>query len=185
MRIVGGKFRGRSLEAPKSDTIRPTSDRIRESLFNVLSHSYEDWLENSRVLDLFAGTGALGIEALSRGCRYCLFIENSIEGRGLLRQNTEDFGLQGNSKIYRRDATQLGSIEGMAPYDLVFADPPYGKGFGELAAASALQGGWLAKGALFVLEEDKASAPSSLPGFELLQSRNYSNTTIAIFRGPL
>ena len=122
MRIVSGKFRGRSLQAPKSQDIRPTTDRIRESLFNVISHNYGENLDNTRVLDLFAGTGALGIEALSRGARFALFIENSIEGRGLLRQNIENFSLQGHSKVFRRDATELGPIGSMTPFDLVFAD---------------------------------------------------------------
>ncbi len=182
MRIVSGKFRGRSLQAPKSQAIRPTSDRIRESLFNVISHNYSDNLDNTRVLDLFAGTGALGIEALSRGARFTLFIENSIEGRGLLRQNIENFSLQGHSKVFRRDVTELGPIGSMTPFDLVFADPPYGCGFGEKAAAGLVAGNWLSPSGLFVLEEDKDSAPESLPGFELLETKSYAGTKIGIFR---
>ena len=182
MRIVGGKFRGRSLQAPKSQAIRPTTDRIRESLFNVISHNYGENLDNTRVLDLFAGTGALGIEALSRGARFALFIENSIEGRGLLRQNIENFSLQGHSKVFRRDATELGPIGSMTPFDLVFADPPYGRGFGEKAAAGLVAGGWLSPSGLFVLEEDKDSAPEILPGFELLETKSYAGTKIGIFR---
>lgn len=182
MRIVSGKFRGRSLQAPKSQDIRPTTDRIRESLFNVISHNYGKNLDNTRVLDLFAGTGALGIEALSRGARFALFIENSIEGRGLLRQNIENFSLQGHSKVFRRDATELGPIGSMTPFDLVFADPPYGRGFGEKAAAGLVAGGWLSPFGLFVLEEDKDSAPEILPGFELLETKSYAGTKIGIFR---
>lgn len=182
MRIVGGKFRGRSLQAPKSDAIRPTTDRIRESLFNVIMHNYGDSLDNTRVLDLFAGTGALGIEALSRGARFALFIENSIEGRGLLRQNIENFSLQGHSKVYRRDAAELGSIGSLTPFDMVFADPPYGCGFGEKAAAGLVAGGWLSPSGLLVLEEDKDSAPENLDGFELLETKSYAGTKIGIFR---
>lgn len=182
MRIVGGKFRGRSLQAPKSDAIRPTTDRIRESLFNVIAHNYGDSLDNTRVLDLFAGTGALGIEALSRGARFALFIENSIEGRGLLRHNIENFSLQGHSKVYRRDAAELGSIGSLAPFDLVFADPPYGHGFGEKAAAGLVAGGWLSPSGLLVLEEDKDSASENLDGFELLETKSYAGTKIGIFR---
>ncbi len=182
MRIVGGELRGRNILAPKSQAIRPTTDRIRESLFNIMEHSYGDDLEQARVLDLFAGTGALGLEALSRGAQSTVFIENSIEGRGLLRQNIEAFSLQGKTKVYRRDATRLGEMEKVGPFNLVFADPPYGHGFGEKAAASALDGGWLAENALFVLEEERASAPSRIDGFEQLDSRSYAGTTIGFFR---
>ena len=182
MRIVGGKFRGRTLNAPKSQAIRPTSDRIRESLFNVISHNYMENLDNARVLDLFAGTGALGIEALSRGARFALFIENSIEGRGLLRQNIEKFALQGHSKVFRRDASNLGSIGKMPVFDLVFTDPPYGQGYGEKAAAELVSGHWLSPSALLILEESKESAPEKLPGFELLETKSYAGTKIGIFR---
>jgi len=182
VRIVGGKFRGRTIKAPKSQAIRPTTDRIRESLFNVLEHNYGECLEGARVLDLFAGTGALGMEALSRGARFALFVENSIEGRGLLRQNVETLSLQGHSKIFRRDATRLGDIDSIAPFDLVFADPPYGKGMGEKAALSACAGGWLAPNALLVLEEDKESAPDIISGFQRIESRSWAGTTVVIFR---
>ncbi len=182
MRIVGGEFRGRALQPPKSDNIRPTTDRVRESLFNVISHNYQENLANARVLDLFAGTGALGIEALSRGAHFALFVENSTEGRGLLRQNIEALALQGRSKIYRRDATKLGELEKLARFDLVFADPPYGRDFGEKAIASAIDGGWLNPGALIVLEEEKASAPGSLPNLEPVDCRTYSDTIIGVYR---
>lgn len=137
MRIVGGEFRGRTLAAPKSDDIRPTTDRARESLFNILSHAYPEALDGTRVLDLFAGTGAIGLEALSRGCRQVLFVEQGVEGRGLLRINIEALGLQGRAKIFRRDATDLGPVGTMEPFHLVFADPPYGKGLGERALSAA------------------------------------------------
>ncbi len=182
MRIVGGKFRGRSLQSPNTDAIRPTTDRVRESLFNVISHNFNDALDDTRVLDLFAGTGALGLEALSRGARFALFVDNSIAGRSLLRQNIENLSLQGQSKIYRRDATNLGKPEAMVPFDLVFSDPPYGKGLGELAIASAIAGGWLAPGALVVLEEAKASAPNPISQLELLDERTYAGTIIGIYR---
>jgi len=182
VRIVGGKFKGRTLITPKSQEIRPTTDRIRESLFNVILHNYADNLDNCRVLDLFAGTGALGIEALSRGARFALFIENSIEGRGLLRQNVENLSLQGHSKIFRRDATSLGPVGSITPFDLVFADPPYGQGFGEKAAAGLLSGGWLQPSAILMLEESRESAPEGLPGFERLEAKSYAGTHIGIFR---
>ncbi|RUZ82129.1 16S rRNA (guanine(966)-N(2))-methyltransferase RsmD, partial [Mesorhizobium sp. M7A.F.Ca.US.006.01.2.1] len=151
MRIVGGEFRGRPLATPRSSAIRPTTDRTREAVFNVLAHRFAAQLDGARVLDLFAGTGALGLEALSRGASYGVFIEESAEGRGLIRDNVEAFGLTGRTKIFRRDATGLGEAGTLAPFGLVFADPPYGKGLGERALQSAKAGGWLRPGALCVV----------------------------------
>ncbi|HCJ73128.1 MAG TPA: 16S rRNA (guanine(966)-N(2))-methyltransferase RsmD, partial [Agrobacterium sp.] len=153
MRIVGGEFRGRSLAAPKTNSIRPTIDRTRESLFNILSHAYPESLDGTRVLDVFAGTGAVGLEALSRGCRVALFVENGVEGRGLLWENIDALGLHGRARILRRDATKLGGVNNIEPFDLLFADPPYGYGHGEKAFAAAHSGGWLNAGALAILEE--------------------------------
>lgn len=178
MRIVGGDFRGRPLAAPRSQAIRPTTDRTREAVFNVLAHRFPDKLEGARVLDLFAGTGALGLEALSRGAAYCLFIEESAEGRGLIRTNVETFGLVGRTKIFRRDATGLGDAGTISPFGLVFADPPYGKGLGEAAMRSALQGGWLLPGALCVVEEAASAQFAPGAGFSLLDERDYGDTTI-------
>lgn len=179
MRIVGGAFRGRPLATPKTNAIRPTTDRAREAVFNVLAHRYADHLDGARVLDLFAGTGALGLEALSRGASYAVFIEESAEGRGLIRTNVEAFGLSGRTKIFRRDATKLGEAGTLQPFDLVFADPPYGKGLGELALDAARDGGWLKPGALCLVEE-AASTPFQPPaGFTLDERRDYGDTTIA------
>jgi 16S rRNA (guanine966-N2)-methyltransferase len=143
VRIVGGEFRGRSLAVPKSNDIRPTADRTRESLFNILSHAYPECVDGTRILDLFAGTGAVGLEAVSRGCRHALFVENSVEGRGLLWENIDALGLHGKTRILRRDATDLGSVGNLEPFQFLFADPPYGKGLGEKAMAAAAKGGWL------------------------------------------
>lgn len=178
MRIVGGELRGRPLATPRDNAIRPTTDRAREAVFNVLAHRFGDRLEGARVLDLFAGTGALGLEALSRGASYCVFIEESAEGRGLIRTNVEAFGLTGKTKIFRRDATGLGDAGTMGPFGLVFADPPYGRGLGEKALRSASAGGWLAKGALCVVEESAAAAFEPGPGFSVLDERNYGETII-------
>lgn len=178
MRIVGGDFRGRPLASPRSQSIRPTTDRTREAVFNVLAHRFPEKLDGARVLDLFAGTGALGLEALSRGASHCLFIEESAEGRGLIRTNVDAFGLQGRTKIFRRDATGLGDVGTVTPFGLLFADPPYGKGLGEAALRSAVEGGWLLPGALCVVEE-AASAPFLAPdGFSLLDQRDYGETAI-------
>ncbi|MGO4832469.1 16S rRNA (guanine(966)-N(2))-methyltransferase RsmD [Rhizobiaceae sp. 2RAB30] len=178
MRIVGGEFRGRPIAAPRDNAIRPTTDRTREAVFNMLVHRFGDRLEEARVLDLFAGTGALGLEALSRGAGHCLFVEESAEGRGLIRTNVEALGLQGRTKIFRRDATRLGDAGTILPFGLIFADPPYGKGFGESALQAARQGGWLLPGALCVVEEAATAAFDPGPGFRIVEERNYGETVI-------
>ena len=180
MRIVGGEFRGRPLATPRSNAIRPTTDRTREALFNVLTHRFADRLAGARVLDLFAGTGALGLEALSRGAANCLFVEESAEGRGLIRDNVETFGLQGRTKIFRRDATKLGDAGTIQPFGLLFADPPYGKGFGEQALRSAREGGWLVPSALCVVEETASATFDAGADFRLIDERGYGETVIRL-----
>ncbi|MFK4824273.1 16S rRNA (guanine(966)-N(2))-methyltransferase RsmD [Paenochrobactrum sp. BZR 588] len=182
VRIVGGKFRGRPLATPQTNAIRPTTDRTRESLFNILMHKYADKIENGRILDLFAGTGALGFEALSRGGRYGVFIEESAEGRGLLRQNIENFGLQGQTKVFRRNACQLGLAGTLEPFDVVFADPPYGKGLGEKALAAALEGNWLNSDAIIILEEEADALLNLDERFVIEDERDYGLTTIRLIR---
>src|ERR1700674_2173198 len=153
MRVVGGRFHGRTLIAPKSQAIRPTADRLREALFNILVHGYGDPVTGARVLDLFAGTGALGIEAVSRGAAYALFVADGGEARALLRDNTEALGLGGVTRIFRRDATKLGPAHPLEPFTLAFLDPPYRKGLAEKALIAAHAGGWFKPGALIVVEE--------------------------------
>ena len=160
MRVVGGRLKGRNLASPSSREIRPTADRLRELVFNILIHAYDNPIEGARVLDLFAGTGALGIEASSRGALFTLFVDNGAEARALLRNNVEALGLGGVTKVYRRDATDLGPAHPVEPFALVFLDPPYGKGLAEKALASLRDGGWLVKDALLVVEE--ARLPRSL-----------------------
>jgi len=179
MRIVGGTLSGRRLASPKSDAIRPTTDRARESLFNILEHSYPDSIEGARVLDLFSGSGALGIEAISRGASYCLFVEEAPAARALVRENVESLGLQGRTRIFRRDAAHLGPIGTMQPFNLVFADPPYGRGLAEKAIASALAGGWLTDEALIVVEESAATPFRAPEGVVIHEMRTYSSSTLA------
>ncbi|MFP1633039.1 16S rRNA (guanine(966)-N(2))-methyltransferase RsmD [Zhengella sp. ZM62] len=181
MRIVGGRLKGRALAAPRSNAIRPTTDRTREALFNIIAHGHDDVLDGARVLDLFSGTGALGLEALSRGAAFALFVEQSAEGRALLRTNIESLGLQGVARIFRRDATTLGAVGTMQPFSLMFADPPYGKGLGTLALAAARTGGWLAPGALCIVEE-AAGAPLEWPGFDLVDERRWGDTVMRFLR---
>lgn len=184
MRIVAGRYRGAALATPKGQDIRPTSDRVRESMFNILAHGLGLEIAGARVLDLFAGTGALGLEAMSRGASFALFVEENAEARGLIRRNTETLSLMGASKIFRRDATDLGKIGAMAPFDLVFADPPYGRSLGERALISAAQGGWLAPSAVAVLEESAQTECPPPAGFTLLDSRTYGGTAIYFLRAP-
>ncbi|WP_434053319.1 MAG: 16S rRNA (guanine(966)-N(2))-methyltransferase RsmD [Roseibium sp.] len=178
MRIVAGRFRGKSLATPRSHGTRPTSDRLRETIFNILAHGLAFDVDGARVLDLFAGTGALGFEAISRGARHCTFIEEGAEARGVIRTNMENLGLNGVAKIFRRDATRLGAAGTIDPFNLVFADPPYGKGLGELAFASAARGGWLAPGALCILEETAAAAPELPAGFSETDRRQAGESQV-------
>ncbi len=183
MRIVGGRFRGRAIAAPSGTLTRPTSDRVREALFNILAHGVDGFeIEGARVLDLFAGSGALGLEALSRGAAYCLFVEDNADARGAVRENIEALGLTGASKLWRRDATKLGPASPMQPFQLLFADPPYGKGLGELALSAAAEGRWLSPGAVCVLEE-RADAAIAIPAdFAPLDVRTYGDTALHFFR---
>jgi 16S rRNA (guanine966-N2)-methyltransferase len=178
VRIVGGEFRGRTLATPHSRSIRPTTDRTREAVFNVIAHVFPDRMEGARVLDLFSGTGALGLEALSRGAGFCLFIEETAEGRALIRENVEALGLQGRTKLFRRDATRLGTAGTMQPFSLLFADPPYGKGLGERALTAAIEGNWLTEDALCVVEEAADFRFAAGAGFDLIDERRYGDTAI-------
>ena len=183
MRIVAGRFKGATLVALQGQLTRPTSDRVRESLFNILLQGKLDFdIEEARVLDLFAGSGALGLEALSRGARFCLFIEQSAEARGVIRRNIEALGLTGATKIWRRDASELGPLRKVAPFDLVFADPPYGKGLGARALTTALEGGWLTQDAICILEEQTGTDLALPKNFIPLETRTYGTTQITILK---
>ena len=177
MRIVGGHFRGRPLAAPAHEGTRPTSDRVREAVFNILAHGIPGFeLAGARALDLFAGTGALGLEALSRGAAFCLFVEQEAEARALIRRNVEALGLTGVSKIFRRDATDLGPAGRNDGFTLAFLDPPYGHGLAEHALASAARGKWLAPGAIAVVEERKGTAIALPARFRALDQRTWGDT---------
>ena len=182
MRIVGGRLRGRNLASPASRDIRPTADRLRESLFNILIHAYDDPISDARVLDLFAGTGALGIEAISRGAKFALFIDNGAEARALMRDNVEALGLGGATKVYRRDAANLGAAHPLEPFSLVFLDPPYGKGLAEKALVSLRDGGWLTRAALAVVEEASAAGFKPPQGFAELERRAYDDTEFVFLK---
>ncbi len=182
MRIVGGRLRGRMLAAPKSSAIRPTSDRLRESLFNILAHAYGDPVSGARVLDLFAGTGALGIEAISRGADFCLFVDDGAEARALIRQNVDALGLGQVTRVFRRDATRLGAAHPVEPFGVVFLDPPYRKGLAPAALAALRDGGWLVPDALVVVEEAADAEIAAPAGFEELARRTYDDTMVVFLR---
>src|SRR5215467_1492518 len=174
--------RGRALVAPTSQAIRPTADRLREALFNILVHAYGDPVTGARVLDLFAGTGALGLEALSRGAAFALFIDDAAEARALLRENVVALGLGGVTRIFRRDACKLGMAHPVEPFSLAFLDPPYGRGLAEAALASARAGGWLTPEALIVIEEAASAGFSPPAGFDELERRRYDDTAVIVLR---
>lgn len=182
MRVVGGRLRGRNIAGPTTQAIRPTADRLRESLFNILMHAYDNPLVGARVLDLFAGTGALGIEAISRGAAFTLFVDNGAEARALLRNNVEALGLGGVTRVFRRDATNLGPCYPVEPFSLVFLDPPYNQGMAEKALASLIEGKWLTPGALVIAEESKAAAIVAPEGYEELERRAYDDTEFVFLR---
>ena len=186
MRIIAGRFRGTALAAlgagDAAAHLRPTSDRVRESLFNLILHAPLGdipEIEGARVLDLFAGTGALGLEALSRGAAFATFVDKGAKALGLIGENIARLRVAAETRVIARDATRLGPCPA-APCDLVFLDPPYGKGLGEKALAGALAGGWIAPGALIVWEE--SSPPVPPPGLTLLDARRYGDTMITLLR---
>jgi 16S rRNA (guanine966-N2)-methyltransferase len=181
MRIVAGRFKGRPLIAPKSRDIRPTSDRLREAMFDILSHRFPEALDGARVLDLFAGTGALGLEALSRGAATALFVDSGAEARALIRGNVEALACGGVTRIFRADASRLGKAPMGSPFGLVFLDPPYGLGLTNPTLKALVAGRWLAEGATIVVEEGAKAelmAPSALTR---LDERLYGDTKITLF----
>ncbi len=181
MRIIAGKYRGSVLaDVGKGDIdahLRPTSDRVRESLFSMLTH--HDVIIGAHVLDLFAGTGALGLEALSRGAKDVCFVENGRVAQKLVTENIAKLRIESETTLMRNDATQLGAWIA-APFDLVFLDPPYGKGMGQQAIIGARNGGWLAPDAIIVWEEN---APMNAPaGFQRIDKRKYGDTHVTLLR---
>lgn len=189
MRIVSGEFRGKTLVAPRGEATRPTSDRARQAIFNILEHApWSDGVRDRRVIDLFAGSGALGFEALSRGASFCLFVETDEAARGAIRDNAESMGLFGRTRVHRRDATDLGVKPGAdgPAFDLAFLDPPYAKGLGEAALGKLADGGWLAPGAAVVFERGVGEPGFEVAGFEPLDVRDYGAARVHFLRftGP-
>jgi 16S rRNA (guanine966-N2)-methyltransferase len=185
MRIVAGTFRGRVLVAPKGQSTRPTADRARQALFDVLEHApWSRPLAGARALDLFAGSGALGFEAISRGAAFCRFVERDAAARAAITRNAETLGVEARVRIDRRDAAALAAAaaDDGAPYDLAFLDPPYGRGLAEAALARLAEGGWLAPGALAVAERGAADPAPAPTGFEPLGERVWGAAKVSFYR---
>ncbi len=185
MRITSGRFRGKPIRATEGRATRPTSDRARQAVFNILEHApWSPSLQGARVLDLFAGSGALGLEALSRGAAFCLFVETDEAARGAIRDNVEGLGLFGATRIHRRDATDLGArpAGAGAAFSLAFLDPPYRAGLGERALTSLASDGWLEPSALCILERGTGEPPLSANRFELLDQRVYGAAEVSFLR---
>jgi len=186
LRIVSGDFRGKALITPAGDTTRPTSDRARQAIFNILEHApWSDGVRDRRVIDLFAGSGALGFEALSRGASFCLFVETDEAARGAIRDNVDNLGgLFGKTRVHRRSATDLGVRPGAdgPAFDLAFLDPPYAKRLGEQALEKLAAGAWLAEGAIVVFERGSTEPAFEVPGYEALDARDYGAARVHFLR---
>jgi 16S rRNA (guanine966-N2)-methyltransferase len=185
MRIVSGKHKGRAIRTPEGQTTRPTSDRARQSIFNVLEHAaWSRPLEGARVIDAFAGSGALGLEAMSHGAAFCLFVETDAAARGAIRDNIETLQLFGSTRIHRRSATDLGGKPaGLgAPFDLVFLDPPYRHGLVPLALDQLIKGEWVTADALAIAETGSDEDAPVTEGWELLDERTYGAARVSFLR---
>jgi 16S rRNA (guanine966-N2)-methyltransferase len=185
LRIVSGEFRGKPLASPRGEATRPTSDRARQAIFNILEHApWSEGVRERRVIDLFAGSGALGFEALSRGAAFCLFVETDEAARGAIRENVDAMHLFGRTRVHRRDATQLGVRPGAdgPAFDLAFLDPPYARGLGEVALARLAEGGWLAPGATIVFERGAGEAAFEARGYVPLDVRDYGAARVHFLR---
>ena len=187
MRIVAGSLKGRAIVAPEGQGTRPTSDRARQAVFNVLEHAaWSESLQGARVIDLYAGSGALGFEALSRGAAFCLFVETDDGARGAIRENMDAYGLFGRCRVHRRSATDLGVRPGSAgeAFDIAFLDPPYGKGLGEQTLSRLIEGGWLKPGAIVVFERGADEPDIDTPGYERLDAREYGAARVLFLKAP-
>jgi 16S rRNA (guanine966-N2)-methyltransferase len=185
MRIVAGSLKGRAIVAPEGQNTRPTSDRARQAVFNVLEHaSWAEPLHGARVIDLYAGSGALGFEAVSRGAAFCLFVEIEDDARGAIRENADAYGLMGRTRVHRRSATDLGVRPGSAgeAFDIAFLDPPYARGLGEQTLARLLEGNWLKPGAIVVFERGSDEPDIDTPGYERLDARDYCTARVLFLR---
>jgi len=184
MRIIGGRFSGRRIVAPKGVTARPTTDRTRESLFNISTNLDGFAFNGARVIDLFAGSGALGFEAMSRGGAWCLFVETDASARGAIRDNVEALGLFGVTRIHRRSAASLGQkpASAGAPFTLAFLDPPYRSNLAAPALETLRDGAWLAPDALIIVEQARDETPLAIEGFAEMDRRSYGKSQVSFYK---
>ena len=185
MRIVAGSLKGRTIVAPEGQGTRPTSDRARQAMFNVLEHAaWAEPLDGMRIMDLYAGSGALGFEAVSRGAAFALFVETDDEARGAIRENADAYGVMGRTRVHRRSATDLGPRPGSdgEAFDMAFLDPPYRKGLGEQTLLRLLEGNWLKPGAIVVFERGSDEPEIDTPGYERLDARDYGAARVLFLR---
>ena len=185
MRIVAGSLKGRAILAPEGQNTRPTSDRARQAIFNVLEHaSWAEGLHEARVMDIYAGSGALGFEAISRGAAFALFVEIDDGARGVIRENMDAYGLFGRARVHRRSAIDLGERPGSVgeAFDLAFLDPPYAKGLGEQTLQRLREGQWLKPGAVVVFERGSDEPDIDTPGYERLDARDYGAARVLFLR---
>jgi 16S rRNA (guanine966-N2)-methyltransferase len=185
VRIVAGSLKGRAIVTPEGQGTRPTSDRARQAVFNVLEHAaWAEPLEGMRVMDLFAGSGALGFEAISRGAAFALFVETDDEARGAIRENADAYGVMGRTRVHRRSAIDLGVRPGSdgEAFDLAFLDPPYRKGLGEQTLARLIEGQWLRPGAVVVFERGSDEPEIDTPEYDRLDARDYGAARVLFLR---
>lgn len=179
MRITGGEYRGRLLQSPDDKAIRPTSDKVRQAIFNIL-HS-RDAVDGAVVLDAFCGTGALGLEALSRRALCCTFMDKNRRSLDLCRSNFAALKIDAQHSFVLKDAAKPGARpDEIAAANLVFLDPPYNKGLIADSIAALTENGWISGDALFLLESEKGFDPASLAEFETLMMRDYGDTQVSL-----
>jgi len=185
MRIISGKFKGRVLTSLSGINpelrLRPTSERAREAIFNILMHNSFTTLNGARILDLFAGTGALGLEALSRGAAHAIFIENNPEPRAIIRENIEKLGLTGQTNIYRRDASKLG-VNRAAPFDILFIDPPYDSDLLVPTLECLRTEKWISPSSLIITEFPASSPPSLDKTWTIVSQKKYGKSAIVFLQ---
>jgi len=184
LRIISGTARGRRLHPPKNSLIRPTADRVKEALFNILAVLLGDF-DGCRALDIFAGSGSLGIEALSRGAAYTVFIDSQRESAALVKKNLHICGFAEMARVFESEAlTALRSLERSdAPFQLVFIDPPYGQGLAEKALGYLACSRLIDEDSLVVVENScKEALQSEYVGLTQFDRRVYGDTAIAFFR---
>ena len=185
MRIVAGSLKGRAILAPEGQNTRPTSDRARQAIFNVLEHAaWAEGLQEARVMDIYAGSGALGFEAISRGAAFALFVEIDDGARGVIRENMDAYGLFGRGRVHRRSATDLGPRPGSVgeAFDIAFLDPPYAKGLGEQTLERLREGQWLKPGAIVVFERGSDEPDIDTPGYQRLDARDYGAARVLFLK---